>query len=186
MRRVTCSCPRRLDFIVLTFCERGCSRPLGGAAWRCPCKPIGASTPTPACDELQTAAFKRPFLFCTLKSPASLPSCAEKREGAIGSLATLASGCGPSHPRGLHHGSRLSAMSRWGAASRRNVIDSRAKRWLGHTPLRPHCGSSTVGLPRTLAKQAGRAASFADRDFNRPALHPADPIKCQMSTQTPR
>jgi hypothetical protein len=86
------------------------------------------------------------------------PSCAEKREGAIGSLATLASGCRPSHPRSLHHGSRLPAMFSWGAASRRNVIDSRAKRWLGHAPLRPYCGSSTVGLPRTLAKQAGRAA----------------------------
>ena len=37
-----------------------------------------------------------------------------KREGATGSLAIVASGNGPSHPRRLHHGSRLPAMSRVG------------------------------------------------------------------------
>jgi hypothetical protein len=41
----------------------------------------------------------------------------EKCEGATGSLAIVASGRGPSHPRSLHHGSRLPAMSRRGAAS---------------------------------------------------------------------
>jgi hypothetical protein len=41
----------------------------------------------------------------------------EKCAGAIGSLAIVASGHGPSHPRSLHHGSRLPAMSRRGAAS---------------------------------------------------------------------
>ena len=39
-----------------------------------------------------------------------------KCEGATGSLAIIASGHGPSHPRSLHHGSRLPAMSRRGAA----------------------------------------------------------------------
>jgi hypothetical protein len=37
-----------------------------------------------------------------------------KREGATGSLAIVVSGHGPSHPRRLHHGSRLPAMSRVG------------------------------------------------------------------------
>ena len=41
----------------------------------------------------------------------------QKCEGATGSLAIVASGHGPSHPRSLHHGSRLPAMSRRGAAS---------------------------------------------------------------------
>src|SRR5207248_7176950 len=40
-----------------------------------------------------------------------------KREGATGSLAIVAPGHGPSHPRSLHHGSRLPTMSRRGAAS---------------------------------------------------------------------
>src|SRR5204863_4860976 len=35
-----------------------------------------------------------------------------KREGATGSLATLASGRGASHPRSFHHGSQLPTMSR--------------------------------------------------------------------------
>ena len=39
-----------------------------------------------------------------------------KCEGATGSLAIVAPGHGPSHPRSLHHGSRLPAMSRRGAA----------------------------------------------------------------------
>ena len=39
-----------------------------------------------------------------------------KCEGATGSLAIVAFGHGPSHPHSLHHGSRLPAMSRRGAA----------------------------------------------------------------------
>src|SRR5438477_13196230 len=38
----------------------------------------------------------------------------QKCEGATGSLAILAPGHGPSHPRRLHHGSRLPAISRVG------------------------------------------------------------------------
>ena len=37
-----------------------------------------------------------------------------KCEGATGSLAIVVSGHGPSHPRRLHHGSRLPAISRVG------------------------------------------------------------------------
>src|SRR6266566_2901692 len=48
---------------------------------------------------------------------------AQKREGATGSLAIVASGRGPSHPRRLHHGSRLPAMSREG--SRKSEVKRR-------------------------------------------------------------
>src|SRR3981189_35353 len=44
-------------------------------------------------------------------------SCRQRKcEGATGSLAIVAPGHGPSHPHSLHHGSRLPAMSRRGAA----------------------------------------------------------------------
>ena len=49
-----------------------------------------------------------------------------KREGATGSLAIVVSGDGPSHPRSLHHGSRLPAMSRRGAARLVILVRDRA------------------------------------------------------------
>ena len=46
------------------------------------------------------------------KEPAGHRAGVEKCEGAPGSLATLASDRGPSHPRSTPHGSRLPAISR--------------------------------------------------------------------------
>jgi hypothetical protein len=53
-----------------------------------------------------------PSLTDTLTEDETRTLSAAKYEGAPGSLATLASGCGPSHPRSTAHGSRLPAISR--------------------------------------------------------------------------
>src|SRR5438477_123066 len=85
-----------------------------------------------------------------------------KCEGATGSLAIVASGHGPSHPRSLHHGSRLPAMSRRGAASsivqlsgprstRRLGPDARAGQALPPLRLRRRAGDVRA---RKLARNA--------------------------------
>jgi hypothetical protein len=51
-----------------------------------------------------------PSLTDTLTEDETRTLSAAKYEGAPGSLATLASGCGPSHPRSTAHGSRLPAI----------------------------------------------------------------------------
>ena len=77
------------------------------------------------------------------KESCPLLSGRRKCEGAPGSLATLASDRGPSHPRSTTHGSRLPAISRRGAASRLDDKLSTPKR----APQVTHRGTR-VGVSR--------------------------------------
>src|SRR5438067_12628273 len=75
-----------------------------------------------------------------------------KREGATGSLATLASGRGASHPRSFHHGSQLPTMSRGEPQVAREQTDYTVASTASGiiSPGAPQKGGSACALTKSL------------------------------------